>query len=205
MRDYKFLKKSSNRKKVGLALGGIDGPIKLNIGCGTDYKEDWVNVDNNSDENIERLDLNWDMRNPLPFEENSVDYVFNEHFLEHLTVEEGQVVIKDLMRVLKPGGVLRIAVPDLEVVVNKYLKNNLTEDPTIKKFDLTWIKTRAEFINVSFRWWGHKWLYDFEELKRRIEEAGFLKIERCELGKSSHPALNNLEIREESLVVEVTK
>ena len=136
--------------------------IKLNVGCGTDYKKGWINIDNNSDNNIDKLDLNWDLRDPLPYEDESVDYIFNEHFFEHLAPDEGVAVMKDLRRVLKPGGVLRIAMPDLEGVINNYLHVPLSQDPVIKKFKLDFIKTRAEWINVSFRWWGHKWLYDWE-------------------------------------------
>ena len=94
--------------------------LKINIGCGTDYKKGWINIDNNSDHNIERLDLNWDMRSPLPFKANSVDFVYNEHFFEHLTVADGQAVMKDIMRVLKLGGVMRIAMPDLKEAVGAY-------------------------------------------------------------------------------------
>lgn len=194
------------KKAVQQLMHDKKGSIKLNVGCGTDYKDGWINIDNNSDENIEKLDLNWDLRNPLPFPENSVDFIFNEHFIEHLTVEEGQKAIKDLMRVLKPGGVLRIATPDLEVTVDKYLHVPLDKDPVIKTFSLDFIQTRAERMNITFRWWGHKWLYDWEELERRLKEAGCAHIKRKKLRSSSYKELNKLEIRDEStLIAEVTK
>lgn len=183
-----------------------DTSIKLNVGCGTDYKAGWINIDNNSDNNISRLDLNWDLRNPLPFKEDSVDFVFNEHFIEHLTVEEGQGVIRDFMRVLKPGGVLRMATPDLEVTINKYLSVPLEEDPTVRTFGLDFIKTRAERLNIAFRWWGHQWLYDWEEMTRRLREAGCENFVRCKIYASEHAELRGLETRAESLlIVEVTK
>lgn len=182
------------------------GKIMLNVGCGTDYKKGWINIDNNSDNNIKKLDLNWDMRHSLPFPENSVDFIFNEHFIEHLTVEEGQIAIKDLMRVLKPKGVMRIATPDLEVTIDKYLNLPIEKDQTLKTFNLDFIKTRAERINIGFRWWGHKWIYDWEELERRLKEAGCVKIKRAQLRESRYEKLSNLEIREEStLIAEVTK
>lgn len=194
---------NSQLKKL---LKGNKHPVKLNIGCGTDYKKGWINIDNNSDNNIDKLDLNWDLRNPLPFEENSVDFVFNEHFFEHLTIDEAQITIKDLMRVLKPGGVMRIAMPDLERVVNNYLHTPLNKDPVIKKFKMDYIKTKAEWMNISFRWWGHKWLYDWEELERRLREAGYPNANRATLNKSLHPDLRNLETRDESyLIAEVVK
>lgn len=198
-------KRRAISRKIDIILSGHK-TIKLNIGCGTDYKEGWINIDNNSDNNIERLDLNWDLHYSLPFKDGSVDYIFNEHFIEHLSVEEGQSAIKDMMRVLKPGGVLRMATPDLEVTIDKYINIPITKDETIKKFGLDFIKTRAERINIGFRWWGHKWIYDWEELDRRVREAGFTKIKQCKLYKSKHKELNNLETRVEStLIVEVTK
>lgn len=180
--------------------------IKLNVGCGTDYKKGWINIDNNTDENIDKLDLNWDLRKPLPFDDNSVDFIFNEHFFEHLTVEEARKTIKDLMRLLKPGGVMRVAMPDLESVVDHYLNVPLNRDPVIKEFKMDYIKTKAEWMNMSFRWWGHMWLYDFEELQRRFKELGFDKIKRCKLRQSTYPELKNLEIRDGSiLIAEITK
>jgi len=183
-----------------------EGDLKLNVGCGTDYKEGWVNIDNNSDNNIEKLDLNWDLRNPLPFTDSSVDYIFNEHFMEHLTVEEGQKSVKDFMRVLKPGGVLRIATPDLRVSVDLYNNPDWKKHPFITRFGLDFVQTPAELLNMGFSWWGHKWVYDYEELVRRLKETGVEKITKQELRKSSHKALCDLEIREEStLIVEVEK
>lgn len=179
---------------------------KLNIGCGTDYKKGWTNIDNNSDNNIEKLDLNWDLRNPLPHKAGSVDYIYSEHFFEHLTPEEADSMIKSLMNLLKPGGVMRIAMPDLEVVVNTYLNIPLDKDPVLKSHPLDFIKTPAEWMNMSFRWWGHKWLYDYQELTRRLNDAGYKKVTRCKLGKSTHPELCDLETRPESyLIAEVTK
>lgn len=167
-----------------------------------------MNIDNNSDHNIQKLDLDWDLRQPLPLPDNSVDFIFNEHFLDHLTVEEGQKSIKDFMRVLKPNGVMRIAMPDLANTVKAYYDENWKENSReyFQKFGLTFIQTRAELINIGFRWWGHKWLYDFEELYRRLREAGCVNIKRGNLRESEHQELRNLETRDEStLIAEVVK
>jgi predicted SAM-dependent methyltransferase len=182
--------------------------IKLHLGCGTVYKDGWINIDNNQDNNIQKLDLNWDLLKPLPFHDNSVDFIFNEHFLEHLTVEDGISAIKDFFRVLKPGGVMRIAMPNLEETIHTYMDENWKENSKafLEKFGLTFIQTRAERINIGFRWWGHQWLYDYEELERRLKEAGCEKIKRCPIFESEHDALKNLETRNEStLIAEVTK
>lgn len=200
------MRKYFQKKNIAMLLANYPDKIMLNVGCGTDYKEGWINIDNNSDNNIEKLDLNWDLRYPLPFKDGSVDYIFNEHFIEHLTVEEGQAMVKDSMRVLKKGGVLRMATPDLALSVNKYLNVSLEDDPVVAQFHLDFIKTRAERLNMAFRWWGHKWLYDWEELDRRLKEAGFSKIVKCTLRRSKHKDLCNLEARDNStLIAEVTK
>ena len=180
--------------------------VKLDVGCGTDYKKGWINIDNNSDGNIEKLDLNWDLRYPLPFPEESVDFIFNEHFMEHLTVEEGIRANQDFLRILKKGGVLRVATPDLESVVDRYLHVPLSEDTIIRDFNYTDVKTPAEWMNMSFSFWGHKWLYDWEEIERRLKEAGFTKIKRRNINKSSYSELQNLETRVgTSLIVEAQK
>ena len=180
--------------------------VRLNVGCGTDYKEGWINVDNNSDNNIEKLDLNWDLRNPLPFPDGSVDFIFNEHFMEHLTPEEGVQANRDFMRVLKEGGVLRIAMPDLEEVIAVYQNKNWRKHTVLENHGLGFVKTRAELMNMGFRWWGHMWLYDWEEMQRRLKEAGCVNIKRVKHSTSDHKDLNGLETREESiLIAEITK
>lgn len=193
-------------RKAARLLANCTGKVMLNVGCGTDYKEGWINIDNNSDHNIEKLDLNWDLRNPLPFADNSVDYIFNEHFFEHLSVEESRVAMADFMRTLKPGGVMRIAMPDMEDVVALYLDKKWKKRPVIKNHGLSFVETRAEMVNMSFHWWGHKWLYDWEELVRRANEVGYKNIRRCTLRASKHSELKNLETREGSiLIAEITK
>lgn len=181
--------------------------LKLHIGCGRQYKEGWINIDNNSLDNITKLDLKYDILKGIPFPNDSVDFIYNEHFFEHITVEEGQNFIKDCMRVLKKGGVLRIAMPDLDECVKAYCNPNGLEDDKefLTKYGLGFIKTRAERLNVDFRY-GHKWLYDWEELERRLKEAGCENIKKCSLRLSEHKELCDLETRDQStLLAEVTK
>ena len=215
-RNYFKANRSNNKKNHNICVTYHDVSeiykneckLKLHIGCGTNYIDGWINIDNNSDNNIKKLDFIWDLRNPLPFQENTVDFIYNEHFLEHLTVEEGLQVLHDFLKILKPEGVLRVAMPDLVDVINNYLNLNWKVDQKdfLKKYGLDFIKTRAERINISFRWWGHKWLYDWEELDRRLKEAGFMNIKRCKLYESDYPELKNIESRPESkLIAEATK
>ena len=175
-------------------------PLCLNLGCGNDYKKGWVNIDADLYKNIKKLDLKCDLSRDIPFEDNSVDYIFNEHFLEHLSAKEGLEFLKECRRVLKPGGVLRISMPDLENAVKMYFDSNWREKTPASMYGFE-VQTRAERINYSFRLWGHKWLYDREELERRLKEAGFQNIKFCRLRESEHAMLRNLETRRESTLI----
>lgn len=177
--------------------------LKLNIGCGDIYFDGWINIDLDS----AKADLKIDVRNRLPYDDNSVDFIYCEHFIEHLTVEEGITVLKDFHRVLKVGGILRIATPDLDYVLFRYFfmwKSQLW----LKKYGYEWIKTKAEMINISFRDWGHKYLYNYEELKRRLIESEFKSqnIKKQKICKSRYADLTNRETRKDSkLILEALK
>ena len=208
MQKLNILKYQATKFKIQKLTNMNDGPIKLNIGCGTDYKDGWINIDNNSDNNIKKLDLNWDLRNALPFKDETIDFIFHEHFMEHLTPQESLKSLNDFKRVLKPGGVMRIAMPDMEDIFDLYKDNKWKSRPIIKNHGFQFVKTRAELVNMSFSWWGHKWIYDWEELCRRLDEVGFTKnnIKRCKLKNSTYKDLVGLETREGSiLIAEVSK
>ena len=118
---------------------------KLHLGCGKIYFDGWINIDSDSDE----ADLKHDLRNPLPYENNSVDFIYNEHFIEHLTVKEGLRFLSECFRVLKKGGVLRIAGPSLDYIMFHYFFFRRWQS-WYKKYGCEWIKTKAEMINNSF-------------------------------------------------------
>ncbi len=175
--------------------------LMLHIGCGDIYFDNWVNIDINTD----KADLNHDLRQPLPYEDNSVDYIYHEHFIEHLTTDECEIFLKEMRRLLKRNGVMRIATPDLDYIVFRYIYR-WRKQVWIKKYSCTFIQTKAEMMNVLFHRWGHKWLYNYEELKRRLNLAGFDKVHRVKFRKSTFTQLQGLESREDSkLIVETVK
>jgi predicted SAM-dependent methyltransferase len=93
--------------------------VKLvNLGCGDCFHPDWVNIDvNPSTSEVIRHDL---LRG-LPFENASVDGVYSSHLLEHLSKSQAEGLVKEIYRALKPGGIARIVVPDLEGVARSYI------------------------------------------------------------------------------------
>ena len=174
--------------------------LKLNIGCGKVKFPEWINID------IEPgADLVVDLRYGLPIEDNSADFIYNEHFIEHLKFEDGEKAIKELYRVLKKGGILRIATPDLDYLVKKYLNDWKNQDW------LTWpefehINTKGLMINISMRDWGHEYLYNEEDLRNLIKKAGFKRITKHKLNESRYSELSNRETRKDSkLILEAEK
>ena len=99
----------------------------LNLGCGGNRPTDerWVNIDNLhvifAEHRPERINmdaepnyLNADLRNGIPFGDNSIDGILASHFFEHLDAQEALVMVRECHRVLRPGGVLRISIPDVK-------------------------------------------------------------------------------------------
>ena len=106
---------------------------------------------------------------------------------------------------LRPGGTVRIATPDLDYLVAKYTSDDWRAQYWLQNLR-TEIQTRAEMLNICFRDWGHKYLYNAEELERRLREVGFGRISRQPWHVSPHPELANRETREDSkLILEAAK
>jgi predicted SAM-dependent methyltransferase len=91
----------------------------INIGCGNKYHKDWVNIDIDS---ASTDVIRYDIRKGLPFPDNSFDAAYSSHILEHLTPEEGLNFLSEQNRILKKGGIIRVVVPDLEIICRNYIK-----------------------------------------------------------------------------------
>ncbi len=91
----------------------------LNLGCGKRFSKSWINIDFNS-EFPEVISCNF--LQPLPFPNNSIDAIYSSHALEHFSQQTGENLLRECFRVLKPHGILRIVVPDLEQTCREYLR-----------------------------------------------------------------------------------
>jgi predicted SAM-dependent methyltransferase len=90
----------------------------LNLGCGSRFHPAWINVDLQPvHASIRRLDVT----QRLPFDDAAFDAVYHSHVLEHLTRDCALSFLQECKRVLKPGGILRMAIPNLEAIVRLYL------------------------------------------------------------------------------------
>jgi predicted SAM-dependent methyltransferase len=139
-----------------------------------------------------------DATQPFPFPNGSFDFVFSEHMIEHIPFGDGLKMLAECRRILKPGGVLRTATPNLRNILalmtgadghEAYLRW------AVEEFQLP----KAPFpkapgvINNFFRAWGHQFIYDPEMLRKAMEQVGFVEIVQCEVGASRHPILRGLE------------
>lgn len=105
------------RNKVASGAASLD---YLNLGCGEHFSPDWTNVDLKGDDSQV---IQHDLRKPLPFGDSSFSVVYHSHVLEHLSRPAGAAFVRECFRVLKGGGVLRVAVPDLERIARLYLES----------------------------------------------------------------------------------
>lgn len=185
---FKFIEKPSEKSPLT--------KLKLHLGCGKNYFKGWVNIDINSD----TADLKADVTKGLPYEANTVDIIYNEHFIEHLDDTSGVELLKECYRVLKKGGIIRIATLDLDYLCLKYITSWEKQD-WIQNRGYKHIQTKAEMMNVVFREWGHQWIYNGEELYRRFREAGFNNIKRKKINRSRNHSLRNLETRKDSKLI----
>ena len=171
--------------------------MKLHLGSGTIRLDGWLNIDLETPE----ADVHLDITRGLPFADASARLVYHEHVMEHITLDQGRFCLVDWHRVLEPGGVLRIATPDLAYVIDKYKSADWKDQAWLKLPEYAFIQTRAEMVNASMRWWDHKYLYDGEELERRMREAGFQTVRRCRYRESPVAELAGLETREDSTLI----
>ncbi|MBW4571487.1 MAG: methyltransferase domain-containing protein [Tolypothrix carrinoi HA7290-LM1] len=188
--------------------------LLVNVGAGPHAKADWINVDISEAPGINCV---CDCRKSLPFPDNSVKGIFTEHFFEHIDyVEEVPLFLSECYRVLKPGGIIRIIVPDIEKYLYAYCQGGWEELSIIRPLDsdLTDFhfkfkyNTRMELINFVFRQqYEHKYAYDYETLEFILYKYGFSKVQRQAFGKSLMDELSiDQQIRaSESLYVEAIK
>ncbi len=92
----------------------------LNLGCGNKYHKDWLNIDFVSNSECVKAH---NLLKGIPLKDESIDVVYHSHILEHFSKEDGYHFIQECFRVLNKGGIIRIAVPDLEIIAKEYLKN----------------------------------------------------------------------------------
>jgi predicted SAM-dependent methyltransferase len=200
----------------------------LHCGCGPLLQPGWVNTDRDPlpgpekwvtpAETLVRVGAHYfylrhDATRPYPFGDESFEWAYSEHFVEHISRREAVMWLREVRRMLRPGGVARISTPDLRKYVEGYL------DPEARffteharrlhtMFQRQVPKSRAWMVNQIFYAWGHRWIYDFDELRTVAVEAGFRQsaVHGATFRQSSVPEMAAMDQErrcDESLYVEL--
>ena len=212
---------------------------KLHLGCGLNTPSGWLNVDGSWNAlfakfrflrkflsklgiiDQSKVNINWDhkifihdVRKPLPFKDNSFKYIYASHLLEHLYFEEAMNLLKECLRVLKPGGILRVMVPNLQEIIGRYMENKKNSNRLAADIFVEELGFRnKQSIKGSFLYrfyfcfkdfHTHKWMYDADSLIYHLEDIGFVDIKQMEIYQSRIEDIKEIE-KNKGLIIEGMK
>jgi len=200
----------------------------INLGCGLVVAPGWINIDNSPNARLSKYpalrwalwkvgalseghyNIKWpasieihDLTRKLPYPDHHIDYVYTSHFIEHLERSEAEQLLREVFRVLKPCGIVRIVVPDLAIGVRQYVEaiGSNPEDADAAPRFLSWLQ-----LGTSRTRSPHRWMYDAPSLKRILKAVGFDDIAACEYRQGRVPDCEILDSRpEDSLHIEAAK
>lgn len=174
--------------------------LALNLGCGPQAAEGWLNCDLG---HAPGIDVMTDLRRGLPFATGALDCIAAIHVLQDLGWREIEPALHELYRVLKRGGVLRLAVPDLDKAIGAYLDG---ESAYFYVPDRDARSIGAKLV-TQIVWYGSvRTPCTFGFLEEWLHRCGFSRVTRRAYGISDMPGLASLDNRErESLFVECVK
>ena len=202
---FKAIKLARRRGQVARYLNAHEQRY-LRLGSGTHTDPDWLSVDI-------RLDppgvVFMDVTKPLPLPSGSFDAVQCEHVIEHISYEAGLAMLSECHRVLRTGGTVRIATPNLDLISR--LINAGDTDPALKSY-VEWSNSqfgtpaeRRDTWNPAFaanrmvRHFGHAFIYDETTLRGALTAAGFRDVIPVTPGVSSHAELQGIDRHHEEI------
>jgi predicted SAM-dependent methyltransferase len=170
--------------------------LRLHLGCGERTPRGWLNVDHFIGARVGRIPglpwicralgvfrLSWspeifvhDLRRAFPWDDDSADAIYSSHTLEHLSPGEGLRFMRECHRVLRPGGVIRIVVPDLRACVERYLAGKLSSLEFLDALSVDPVQPgdgRFKRLLAPHVRFPHRCMYDAETLLSRMRAAGF--------------------------------
>ena len=140
--------------------------------------------------------IHHDLSHSVPLKTKTADFIYSSHFLEHLFKPDAERLLTDCHRALKPGGVIRISIPDLAYAISLYECGEKEQMMTAYFF----VEDKGSVLA------RHKYMYDFELLKFLLEKIGFSQVIRCAYQEGQTPDIKELDNRpEDSLIVEAIK
>jgi SAM-dependent methyltransferase len=171
-----------------MAIARVPGLARLLHRAGRLSDERWAAYRDGTFARMHYLDLT----RPLPYPDGAFEAVFGSHVLEHLTPGEAEAALRELHRVLQPGGIIRIAVPDLDHEIGRY-------DPERPDEFLEGLLQGRERSRSRHRHW---WLYNERSLRALLERTGFTAIRRTAYREGRCPDVERIDSRPGSLFME---
>jgi predicted SAM-dependent methyltransferase len=183
-------------------MSATTAPRRMNFGCGSCVEAGWTNVDVKGGPGI---DVSCDVRAGLPLPDDHFDYIVSIHALPELAVLEIVPALRELLRVLRPNGTLRLGLPDLERALAAYRRGDRGYF-AVPDADAASIGAK---LALQMTWYGYsRSLYTPDAIAEWLERAGFAAVSPCAFGitASPHAEIVDLDNREtESLFVEAVK
>jgi len=148
--------------------------VKVHLGCGKrDFGEDWFHVDGADYKHVKHHDII-----NLPFAHETVDLIYASHVLEYFDRVEAADVLKNWGAFLRPGGVLRLAVPDFAVIAQLYSEGRVTLDQVVGPL------YGRMALHGSYIY--HRTTYDVETLSLLLVQSGFRDVRRYDWRETEH-------------------
>ena len=178
---------------------------RLVIGCGRNAVKGWLNTDLHPQKAAPEKVRYLNAAKTFPFSEQTFDYVYSEHIFEHLTFKDSCNMLKESYRVLKPGGVMRMALPHADFLFDMYsnpekLGNKAYVDYSTAHYckHITTVLNSEKnhhvyVVNDFYRNWNHQMMHNFNSLTELVGEFGFGDIQQREVGQSPLDIFKNLE------------
>jgi predicted SAM-dependent methyltransferase len=155
-----------------------------------------------------------DATREMPFADGTFAWVYAEHFIEHISLRDAVGWLKEVRRVLQPKGYARITTPDLRRYAAAYMAGDdaffAAHRERMKAFGFPGMEPRAAWmVNQIFQFWGHRWIYDLDELRHAATEAGFAPdaVRECAFRQGRDPGVAALDFElrsDETLYVELS-
>ena len=168
---------------------------KLNLGCGGNLLDGYLNIGFEDGRPNSQIYLNHDLSKGFPATIDSVEVIYNCHFLEHLEYKDAIEFLRNSFRVMKRGAIMRILVPDLELWCKKYLKKDRSFLDSYRNAYLQQdlYPTDASIFMGMLHNHGHKMGWDYETLSYWLHWAGFKNIRRTKYRESDIEEIFTLE------------
>lgn len=193
----------------------MDENIYVQYGCGMSAPAGWRNFDASPTLRFERIPILGrlytknsnrfpsniefgDITRKLPVSPSACKGVYCSHVLEHLSLNDFRIALRNTFDLLEPGGIFRFVLPDLELMVRQYVDNTSSDAAIVFiKDTLLGQEKRERGIRSIFASWAgnsqHLWLWDYKSIKQELEKAGFVDVRRAYFGDSSDPYFSNAE------------